>query len=90
MNNKLSQNTQSLQTCVSSSVSIENNLTGVELFYRSEITKCYTKFKVKEVILVTQIISNTVHFSVELISENKNRYTYIEDSIFSVVPQHYC
>lgn len=85
MKKSIKENPALSETAVSSSVSIENNLTGVELFYRSQLTNCYTKFKVKEVVLVTQIISNSVCFSVELISENNNKYTYEEDFIFSVV-----
>lgn len=71
---------------VSSSASIYNDLTGVELFYKSNITKCYTKFKVKTVIIHKQIISNTLCFTICLISENDNKYTYEEDLIFSAIP----
>ena len=90
MKNDINENKALSQTSVSSSVSIESDLIGVELFYRSEITKRYTKFKVKNVIIHKEIISNSLCFSIYLISENNNKYTYEEDFIFSVVPQHYC
>ena len=86
MNNKLNKNTQSLQACVSSSVLVDNNLIGKELYYRSEITKGYTKFKVKNIVLNTNIISKMLCFSIDLISENSNKYTYEEDFIFSDIP----
>jgi hypothetical protein len=80
------ENPQCVQTSVSSSVSIESDLIGIELFYRSEITKCYTKFKVKNVIIHKEIISKSLCFSIYLISENNNKYTYEEDFIFSAIP----
>ena len=73
------------KTAVSSSVLVDNNLIGKELYYKSEITKCYTKFKVKNIVLNTSIISKTVCFSIDLISENSNKYTYEEDFIFTDV-----
>jgi len=82
---KLKDNAQSSQSRVSSSVCVDSDLIGRELFYKSSITKCFTKFKVKSLILNKQIISNALCFSVHLISENNNRYTYEEDSIFTAV-----
>jgi len=87
MSNKLkTQCKAESQAVVSSSASIYNDLTGVELFYKSNITKCYTKFKVKTVMIHKQIISNTLCFTIYLISENDNKYTYEEDLIFSAIP----
>jgi len=77
---------QLIEDAVSSSVLVDNNLIGKELYYRSEITKCYTKFKVKNIVLNTSIISKVVCFSIDLISENSNKYTYEEDFIFSDIP----
>lgn len=62
---------------------ITENLIGKELFYRSEITKCYTKFKVKKVEVEVEVIKKTIHFTINLISENDNKYTYEEDYIFT-------
>ena len=86
MNTNKSQAPQLPQTAVSGSVLIDNNLIGKELYYKSEITKCYTKFKVKNIVLNTSIISKVVCFSIDLISENSNKYTYEEDFIFSDIP----
>lgn len=73
------------KTDVSSSILVDSDLIGKELYYRSEITKCYTKFKVKNVVLVKDVISKSVCFSIDLISENNNKYTYEEDWIFTDV-----
>lgn len=74
-----------VKTAVNSSVLVNSNLIGIDLYYRSEITKCYTKFRVKNVVLNTEVISKSVYFSVDLISENGNKYTYEEDFIFSAI-----
>ena len=86
MTDKLNQEPQLNKHAVSGSVLIDNNLIGKELYYKSEITKCYTKFKVKNIVLNTSIISKVVCFSIDLISENSNKYTYEEDFIFSDIP----
>jgi hypothetical protein len=86
MNIELNQKPQLNKHAVSGSVLIDNNLIGKELYYKSEITKCYTKFKVKNIVLNTSIISKVVCFSIDLISENSNKYTYEEDFIFSDIP----
>jgi len=86
MNKNNSQAPQLPQTAVNSSVLVESNLIGVDLYYRSEITKCYTKFRVKNVVLNNEVISKSLCFSVDLISENSNKYTYEEDFIFSAIP----
>lgn len=65
---------------------VKSKLIGTSLYYRSELTKCYTKFTVKNVILNTAFISNSVCFSVCLISENNNEYKYEEDYIFYQLP----
>lgn len=71
---------------IKSSVPIKSDLIGTELYYKSYITKGYTKFKVKNVILNKEIISNIVCFSIHLISENNNKYIYEQDIIFSSIP----
>ena len=82
----ISKNTELQQSCitaVNSSVLVDSNLIGVDLYYRSQLTKGYTKFRVKNIVLNTKIISKTVCLSIDLISENGNKYTYEEDFIFS-------
>jgi len=84
----ISDNTQAEpldKTTVNSSVLVDSNLIGIDLYYRSEITNCYTKFRVKNVVLNTEVISKLVCFSIDLISENGNKYTYEEDFIFSAI-----
>ena len=82
----ISKNTELQQSCitaVNSSVLVDSNLIGVDLYYRSQLTKGYTEFRVKNIVLNTKIISKTVCFSIDLISENGNKYTYEEYFIFS-------
>lgn len=59
------------------------DLFGKEFYYRSEITNCYTKFKVKQIEVEVEVVDRIIHFTINMISENNNKYVYQEDYILT-------
>lgn len=62
---------------------ITEDLIGKEFYYRSEITNCYTKFKVKQIEVEVEVVDRIIHFTINMISENNNKYVYQEDYILT-------
>ncbi len=57
------------------------NIKGKELFYKSSITNCYTKFKVKSFEVKISFVVNKLYGDVILISENGKKYNLDNDRI---------
>lgn len=71
---------QCVQTAVIASADL---VIGNDFYYRSQLTECFTKFKLKSIEVKIEDLKGTIYGSVILISENGNKYVLQEDFIFS-------